>query len=181
MKLVLPIVVALGSVGQPVMAAADSPAADSPIAHAVPVATAALAAMHRHNYPIAGVPGNLLPAPSLLAQLSRDEHDQLRYELRRGLHRPVRVGTLEELGVTGRLSASERRLLRRQLREQLIPVDGDAATRRPDEPDTSDRVGGEAPEPLATGDMLPNRSGASVPVTLESPRLDVQAPLSANN
>ncbi len=124
----------------------------------------------------------------MLAQLSRDEHDRLRLELR-GLHRPVRVGSLEELGVAARLSASERRLLRRQLREQLrsdLPETVVVTNDSTDEPvpDTSDRVGGEAPEPLRPGPparVVPASTAQPDPIRMDSPLLEVQAPLSVNN
>lgn len=133
--------------------------------------------------PLSGVRADIM-----LAQLSRDEHDRLRLELR-GLHRPVRVGSLEELGVAARLSASERRLLRRQLREQLqsdtpetVVVTNDSSDELA--PDTSDRVGGEAPEPLPTGPaarMVPASTARPDTIRLDSPLLEVQAPLSVNN
>ncbi len=62
----------------------------------------------------------------ILAQMSRWEHDQLRLELREGMHRPVKVGPLDELGF-GRLTIRERRLLREQLRRQSEPGTEDAA------------------------------------------------------
>ncbi|MGB7184726.1 MAG: hypothetical protein WBD51_22540, partial [Burkholderiaceae bacterium] len=56
-----------------------------------------------------------------LAQLSRHEHDRLRVELLRDTHHPVKVGTLESLGVgNDRLTAAERQLLREQLRTQRL-------------------------------------------------------------
>ena len=57
------------------------------------------------------------PGVVLLSQMSRVEHDKLRLELREGMHRPVRVGPIDELGF-GRLTIRERRLLREQLRRQ---------------------------------------------------------------
>jgi hypothetical protein len=124
----------------------------------------------------------------MLVQLSRDEHDRLRLELR-GLHRPVRVGSLEELGVAARLSASERRLLRRQLREQLqsdvtgtVVVNNDSTGELV--PDTSDRVGGEAPGPLQPESavrVIPASTARPDPIRLDSPLLEVQAPLSVSN
>jgi|GEM_PF-6776314 len=54
---------------------------------------------------------------TLVAQMSRHEHDKLRLELREGMHRPVKIGPLDELGF-GRLTIRERRLLREQLRRQ---------------------------------------------------------------
>lgn len=96
-----------------------------------------------------------IPAPSLrvvpvmlpatrLAQMSRIEHDKLRLELREGMHRPVRVGPLDELGFR-RLTIRERRLLREQLRrqsdaslqEETISVVANPANEEP-RPETTD-------------------------------------------
>lgn len=76
---------------------------------------------HMHRVMVATAPAQLatpasLPA-MLFAQMTRVEHDRLRLELREGLHHPVKVGPLDELGF-GRLTIRERRLLREQLRRQ---------------------------------------------------------------
>lgn len=121
------------------------------------------------------------------AQLSRDEHDRLRLELRQGLHRPVRVGTLQELGLPARLTASERRLLRRQLREQHESVGQVRRTgsfRAPEiasRPDTSDSVGGEVPEAELAGRVIPASTARPDTIRLDSSMLGVQGTVSVSH